>query len=111
MRQGDDLRETLLRERCMVIAVGEDGLAFMPKPGLRVIASWGSGWDHVSVSRQKRCPTWDEMERVRQIVTLPGEVWVQYGMPADRHINIHGYCLHWWRPQDVAVPTPPAQMV
>ena len=26
-----------------------------------VIASDGAGWEHVSVSRRDRCPTWDEM--------------------------------------------------
>jgi hypothetical protein len=37
--------------------------------GTRVlaIASDGGGWEHVSVSRTDRCPTWDEMCKVKDM--------------------------------------------
>ena len=31
---------------------------------MAIIASWGGGWEHVSVSLRNRCPTWEEMCRV-----------------------------------------------
>lgn len=78
---------------------------------LTVLATAGGGWDHVSVSLKHRCPTWAEMEQVRKLFSLPGEVWIQYGVPSEAHINTHPYCLHWWRPHGVAIPMPPPLMV
>lgn len=78
---------------------------------LRVIASINDGWDHVSVSRSKRCPNWPEMSYVAQEFFLPDEVAMQLHVPAGDHINNHPFCLHWWRPQGVAIPLPPAWMV
>ena len=34
---------------------------------LKVVASNGMGWDHVSVSLPHRCPTWEEMEHVKRL--------------------------------------------
>jgi hypothetical protein len=42
--------------------VGSNNGAFRVPGGLRVIASDGEGWDHVSVSLPDRCPTWEEMK-------------------------------------------------
>lgn len=78
---------------------------------LHIIASAGGGWDHISVSTKSRCPTWEEMEEVRGRFTAPDEIWIQYGMPPSRHINFHPYTLHWWRPHQLDIPTPPVIMV
>lgn len=78
---------------------------------LRVIASAGQGWDHLSVSMENRCPTWDEMEHVRKRFALPHEVWLQFGLPERDHINCHPYCLHWWRPLHREVKLPPPLFV
>ncbi len=78
---------------------------------LRVIASAGGGWDHLSVSTRDRCPTWEEMECVRKRFALPHEVWMQYGLPDRQHINYHPYCLHWWRPLHRAIKLPPPLFV
>ena len=78
---------------------------------LRVIASWGDDWDHVSVSRRVRTPTWREMEHVRMLFFRPDEVAMQLHVPAADHINIHPYCLHMWRPHKLAIPMPPGWMV
>jgi hypothetical protein len=79
--------------------------------GLLVIASWGGGWDHVSVSRKDRCPTWEEMERVKRAFFRPDEVAMQLHVTPDNHISVHPFCLHIWRPQEVAIPLPPKWMV
>jgi hypothetical protein len=82
---------------------------------LLVIASSGDGWDHVSVSRRSRCPSWPEMEQVRRLLFLPEEAVMQYHAPIDEYIDgsVHGCltCLHLWRPHGVAIPKPPWWMV
>jgi hypothetical protein len=78
---------------------------------LRVLASSGGGWDHISISLADRCPTWEEMEHVRKLFAKTDETWLQFGLPARDHINCHPYCLHWWRPQNREVKLPPAEFV
>jgi hypothetical protein len=54
---------------------------------LRVLASRddgqgsGMGWDHVSVSTQVRCPTWEEMEFVKRLFFEDGETAMQLHVP------------------------------
>lgn len=78
---------------------------------IRFIASAGDGWDHVSVSRADRCPTWEEMEFVRRLVFLDHAVAMQLHVPPTDHINIHNHCLHMWRPHFHPIPLPPKDMV
>lgn len=66
---------------------------------LRVFASDGMGWDHVSVSLRTRCPTWDEMEMVKRLFFKPDETAMQLHVPESDHINDFEFCLHLWRPQ------------
>jgi hypothetical protein len=40
---------------------------------LRCIVSVGLGWDHVSVSLPNRCPTWTEMDLVKDTFFSPTE--------------------------------------
>lgn len=81
------------------------------KRALKVIASSGGGWDHVSVSLPDRCPTWEEMEAVKRLFFREDETAMQLHVPATDHISFHPYCLHLWRPHDAAIPRPPAFMV
>lgn len=78
---------------------------------LRVIASDGLGWDHVSVSLAHRCPTWEEMEFVRGLFFRDDETVMQLSVPATDHISLHPNCLHWWRPQTETIPRPPNALV
>jgi hypothetical protein len=78
---------------------------------LRVIASSGSGWEHVSVSRSNRCPNWPEMEFIKRKFFGDDETVMQLHVPRSEHINEHPYCLHLWRPQHVPIPRPPDWMV
>lgn len=78
---------------------------------LRVIASWGMGWDHVSVSHQDRIPTWEEMCWVKGQFFEPDECVMQLHPPEADYVNNHSRCLHLWRPQDVEIPRPPSMMV
>jgi len=78
---------------------------------LRIIASSDGGWDHVSVSRADRCPTWAEMEQVKRLFFADGETAMQLHVPASDHVNNHPYCLHLWRPHEAEIPRPPALLV
>jgi len=83
---------------------------------LQVIASDGLGWEHVSVTvltptRPKRCPTWEEMERVRELFWRDDETVMQLSVPRAEHVNTHPYCLHLWKPLDSEIPRPPSILV
>ena len=50
---------------------GEIFLNGLRKEPLTVVWSFGGGWEHVSVSYRKRCPTWEEMCRVKDMFFEP----------------------------------------
>lgn len=96
--------------RVRVLDSDHSGVAFQTG-SLRVIASNGGGWDHVSVSMEHRIPTWSEMEFVREICFFEDETAMQLSVPRDQHKNIHPNCLHLWRPQEATIPLPPPEYV
>lgn len=76
---------------------------------VKVIASDGLGWEHVSVSRKDRTPTWDEMCQVKALFWEESDCVIQYHPAKKDYINIHNHCLHLWRTE--GIPTPPTFMV
>lgn len=78
---------------------------------LRVIASDGAGWEHVSVSRRDRCPTWEEMCQIKGLFWDEDDCVVQYHPPKEDWVNNHPNCLHLWRPVGVELPRPHALLV
>jgi len=74
-----------------------------------VMVGDGLGWDHVSVSikGRRRCPTWEEMSKIKKMFFKPDECVVQYHPKDDNYINIHNFVLHMWRIQKQEFPTPP----
>lgn len=76
-----------------------------------VIASNGAGWEHVSVSRRDRTPTWEEMCQVKDIFWDEDDCVIQYHPPKSEYVNNHKNCLHLWRPLGRNIPTPPALLV
>jgi len=94
---------------------GNNGAFFVKlKAGqsVQVIASDGMGWEHVSVSRRDRCPTWDEMCQVKALFWDDEDCVVQFHPPRSEYINNHPFCLHLWRPTGgQQIPTPPSIMV
>lgn len=94
----------------------QNGCFIVPQPGgdtLRVIASNGFGWDHVSVTvlGKKRCPRWEEMSFIKRAFFRPDEWAIELHPPAHLNVNNHPYCLHLWRAQDQAQPLPAPIMV
>ena len=83
----------------------------MQEGGLRIIASWGMDWDHVSVSLRNRCPTWGEMDHVKRMFFDDEEAVMQLHPPRSQWINNHPYCLHLWRPQNEGILLPPSILV
>lgn len=92
-------------ETCGVFKLKGEGVT------LRIVASIGDGWEHVSVSTEGRCPTWDEMSMVHRRFFRDDEVVMQLHVPIKDHINVHGFCLHLWRPTDKEIPRPSGWMV
>lgn len=76
-----------------------------------VIASDQLGWEHVSVSRRDRPPTWDEMCQIKALFWGDEDCVVQYHPPRSDYVNHHPNCLHLWRPTGQEVPRPPSLLV
>jgi hypothetical protein len=105
---------------------GNNGM-FLFQAGLRrpyllcTIASDGSdwaisglefpAWEHVSVSTQVRCPTWEEMCFIKGIFWDADDVVMQFHPRESEYVNQHPFCLHMWRPIGVEFPTPPSSTV
>lgn len=96
-------------------ANGNNGLFHVPtKAGtLHILASDGSGWEHVSVSvyKKNRCPTWEEMCLVKDLFWGEDETVIQYHPAKSDYVNMHEYTLHLWRPTAVEIYTPPPILV
>ncbi len=113
----------VLRLRCEPVAHDETGGFWKGlhepswKRPLNAQASWGLGWDHVSVSvagDSVNPPTWGEMDAVRRFFFEPTETVVQLHPPiADyiTHTGPHQGVLHLWRKQGTEHPLPPREFV
>ena len=105
-----------LNPKLKVIETALDGGAayWQPTKNTRpavIIWSTGMGWDHVSISFKNRCPSWDEMCKVKEMFFEDDETVIQYHPAKKDHVNQHPYCLHMWKPQGMPVPAPPSIMV
>ena len=78
---------------------------------MAVVWSFGGGWEHISASYSNRCPTWDEMCKLKDMFFEPEEVVVQYHPKQSQYVNIHPYCLHLWRKSGEDFETPPTMYV
>lgn len=78
---------------------------------LMAIASNAIGWEHVSVSRRDRCPTWEEMCQVKDLFWDGDDCVVQFHPPKTQYVNNHPYCLHLWRQVGAEFPAPPKILV
>lgn len=89
----------------------ENGAMMIKPKGLFVIFAAGEGWEHVSVSRRGRCPSWEDMQYIKRKFWPADACVIQYHVLEEEHINAHPYCLHLWRPTRQEIPRPPAWMV
>lgn len=79
---------------------------------LKVIASNGGDWDHVSVSINGNAvdpPDWEDMDFIARLFFKDDETAMQLHVPRSDHVNYHQGCLHLWRPRrGKPIPRPPA---
>jgi hypothetical protein len=73
----------------------------------------GGGWEHVSISipDHKRCPTWEEMCAIKELLWDEEDCVVQYHPPKSQYVSCHPYCLHLWRPTGQVIPQLPSAFV
>lgn len=76
-----------------------------------VIASDAFRWEHVSVSREDRCPTWPEMCAIKDLFWDIEDCVMQLHPPKTSYVDNHKYCLHLWRPKDKTIPIPDILLV
>lgn len=110
MRPQEEIRKD---KRLVITQTGADGGMGLLMLGGRaydsphVVWSFGGGWDHVSVSCRDRCPTWGEMCKAKEIFFRPEECCIEYHPAEADYVNVHPYCLHIWKPQEMEIPKPP----
>ena len=77
------------------------------------VASWGAGWDHVSVNplKKSKVPTWEIMCKVKDIFFKEEEAVIQIHPPKSQYVNNMPNCLHLWRANDKEMLLPPSFMV
>ena len=92
---------------------GIKGYICIERVDMSFVASWGGGWDHVSVSplNRKTIPTWEMMCKVKDIFFKPEEAVIQIHPPKDEYVNNMSNCLHLWRANDKEMILPPSFMV
>lgn len=105
-------------KRLRIVDSGFDGMAcylndkrYKAPREMAIIASWSGGWKHVSVSLARRCPTWEEMCRVKDIFWGEDECVVQFHPPKSEYVNLHPYCLHLWKKIGEKADLPPKEFV
>ena len=69
------------------------------------------GWEHLSVSLARKCPTWEQMCFMKDQFWNDDEVCYQLHPKKEDYVNNCEYCLHIWKPIDQEIPTPPRIMV
>lgn len=80
-----------------------------------IIASDGSGWEHVSVhivdSGKEVTPIWEEMCMIKDLFWDPEDCVIQFHPPQSEYVNNHPYTLHLWRPVGKEFPRPDSILV
>lgn len=92
---------------------GFSGIVIHPliKNRMVFVASWNGGWEHVSVSFNHRCPTWDEMCIVKDIFWNKDECVIQFHPPEESYVDMHKYCLHLWKKEGEEFGLPELRMI
>ncbi|WP_434056904.1 DUF7694 domain-containing protein [Bradyrhizobium tunisiense] len=93
---------------------GPCGLFFVQGPcgcKLQIAALVRPGWEHVSVSTLRRCPNWEEMCFVKDLLWDEEECVMQLHPPYSQYVNNSRYCLHLWKPIRENIPRPPASFI
>ncbi len=68
-------------------------------------------WEHVSISLETRCLTWDEMCMIKDLFFEEDEAVIQIHPAKKNYVNLHNFCLHLWKPKTQKLPLPPSYLV
>jgi len=84
-----------------VVHRSRDGITCVHKTGLKVMLSGireddGQLWMHLSVSRERVVPNWEQLATVKALFLGDELMAVQVFPRRADHINIHRFCLHLW---------------
>lgn len=98
------------------LKIGDDGIKgfiSVNRIDMSFVASWGGGWDHVSIAPLKRkiTPSWETMCKVKDIFFKPEEAVIQIHPPKDEYVNNMPNCLHLWRCRYKDMVLPPSCFV
>ena len=98
------------------LKIGDDGFKgflVIDRLDMSFVASWGGGWEHVSVAplKKKVTPSWETMCKVKDLFYKPSEAAIQIHPPKDEYVNNMPNCLHLWRAIDKEMLLPPSFMV
>lgn len=88
---------------------GNNGAFIVNK--MRIVASDGGDWEHVSVSTKKKIPTWKQMCQIKELFWGDEDCVIQFHPPKSEYVNYHEFTLHLWRSQAEECARPPSIMV
>jgi len=99
MRKNEEIIELAENKGWKLIQKGFDGMSLAkPKEKISIVCSWAAGWEHVSINRWDRTPTWEEMCELKEIFWRDDEAVMQIHPPKSEYVNNLEHCLHLWRP-------------
>lgn len=81
------------------------GKAFANFAGLRVLLSVEhktneDRWLHVSVSREDRLPSWEDLKEIKDLFIGRDRAAIQILPKSSEYVNCHPYVLHLWSDLD-----------
>lgn len=84
-----------------VLDAFEDGARFLSQDNMRVLVTVdieedGHVWMHMSLSRRKSLPSYEDMKIVKKIFVGDDAVAIQVFPAKKDHVNLHPNCLHLW---------------
>ena len=113
MRDWEEIKQL---KRVIWANVTDDGAAgFIKMPCWQgsIIVSTGAGWEHVSVSPDKKriIPSWDDMVKIKDMFWTEEEAVIQIHPPKADYVNNMPNCLHLWRCTHKEMVLPPRILV
>jgi len=54
-------------------------------------------WQHLSLSRPDRNPSWIELREAKNVFMGPEATAIQIAPPESEYVNEHRFCFHLWR--------------
>lgn len=116
MRPEPNLRVEPLRRVHPALGASEGNWGYFERGPLRIISSGPPEpgeppWEHVSVSCEDRCPTWQEMKSVKELFWSDDETVLQFHPKKSAYVNAHPYVLHLWRKVGIDIELPPTFLI